>query len=78
MDYIRAYVRDVFGPKAGKNLRLLYGGSVVPDVVGGFLNVAGVDGFLVGGASLNYQQFAGIVDASRRWQRNGEGAEANE
>jgi len=70
IDYIRNYVRDVFGPKAGKSVRILYGGSVVPDVTGGFLNVPGVDGFLVGGASLNYQQFAGIVEATRRWQRN--------
>ena len=68
--YVRNYVNDVFGPKAAKNIRLLYGGSVVPDVVGGFLNESGVDGFLVGGASLNYHQFAGIVEATRRWQRD--------
>ncbi len=68
--YVRSYVNDIFGPKAAKNIRLLYGGSVVPDVVGGFLNESGVDGFLVGGASLNYHQFAGIVEAARRWQRD--------
>ncbi|HXY17873.1 MAG TPA: triose-phosphate isomerase [Candidatus Nitrosopolaris sp.] len=68
--YIRGYVNDVFGPKAAKNLRILYGGSVVPDVVGGFLNIPGVDGFLVGGASLNYHEFSSIVNAARRWQRD--------
>ena len=68
--YIRSYIQDVFGPKAGKNVRVLYGGSVVPDVSGGFLNIPGIDGFLVGGASLNYEQFTGIVEAARRWQRN--------
>jgi triosephosphate isomerase len=28
----------------------------------------GVDGLLVGGASLNYQEFSGIVDAAYRMQ----------
>lgn len=68
-DYIRGYVRDVFGPKATKNLRLLYGGSVVPEVITGFLDVPGVDGFLVGAASLNYHEFSSIVAAAHRWQR---------
>lgn len=70
--YIRKYIGDIFGPKAAQNIRILYGGSVVPDIIGGFLNIPGVDGFLVGGASLNYHSFAGIVDAARRWQRNNE------
>jgi triosephosphate isomerase len=73
-NYIRSYVKDVFGPKAAKNLRILYGGSVVPDVIHGFLDITGVDGFLVGGASLNYDSFANIISAARRWQRDkGEG-----
>ena len=69
IDYIRGYVRDVFGPKASKEVRILYGGSVTPEVVYGFLDVLGVDGFLVGGASLNYYSFANIVDAAYKWQR---------
>jgi triosephosphate isomerase (TIM) len=74
VNYIRSYVRDVFGPKAGKNVRVLYGASAEADIVSGFLDIDGVDGFLVGGASLNYHSFAAIVDAAQRWQRaNGEG-----
>jgi triosephosphate isomerase len=72
VDYIRSYVRDVFGPKQGEEVRILYGGSVVPDVVHGFLNVQGVDGFLVGGASLNYHSFSEIINATHRWQRDKE------
>lgn len=68
--YIRDYVNDVFGQSAAKEVRVLYGGSVVPDVIHGFLNTPGVDGFLVGGASLNYQEFSNIVDAAYRWQRD--------
>ena len=69
VEYIRNYVKDVFNEQASKELRVLYGGSTVPDVVSGFLDVPGVDGFLVGGASLNYHLFAEIVDNARRWQR---------
>jgi triosephosphate isomerase len=74
VEFIRNFVRDIFGPKAAKNVRILYGGSVVPDIISGFLDVPGVDGFLVGGASLNYHDFSGIVDAARRWQRQKEEA----
>lgn len=69
IDYIRGYVRDVFGPKASKQVRVLYGGSVIPEVIHGFLDVQGVDGFLVGGSSLNYHSFANIIDAAYKWQR---------
>lgn len=73
VDYIRNYIRGVFGPKAAKNLRVLYGGSTYAEIVTGVLNVPGIDGFLVGGASLNYHSFANIVATARRWQRNKEG-----
>lgn len=69
-DYIRSYVEGVFGPKAAAEIRVLYGGSVVPDVVHGFLDIKGIDGFLVGGASLNYESFSAIVAATNRWQRD--------
>jgi triosephosphate isomerase len=72
VDYIRRYIRDVFNEKASKAVRVLYGGSTVPEVVNGFLDVPGIDGFLVGGASLNYHLFSEIVAAARRWQRKGE------
>lgn len=69
INYIRSYVKDVFGEKAAEEIRILYGGSVVPDVIHGFLNIPGVDGFLVGGASLNYRSFTDIVESAHRWQR---------
>jgi triosephosphate isomerase len=75
VDYIRCYVKDVFGESAGKNVRILYGGSVVPDIIHGFLNIRGVNGFLVGGASLNYHSFADIINSARRWQREQEGGD---
>ena len=69
VDYIRHYVSDVFNKRAASSLRVLYGGSVTTDIVGSFLEEAGVDGFLVGGASLNYHEFSGIVVAANHFQR---------
>jgi len=72
VDYIRNYIAGVFNQKASKSIRVLYGGDVMPEVVAGILDVPGVNGFLVGHASLNYHDFAGIIDATRHWQRVGE------
>jgi triosephosphate isomerase len=71
--YIRDYVKGVFGPKAAKNVRVLYGGSTFPEMVTGMVSVPGVDGFLVGGASLNYQSFSNIIGLAHKWQRQKEG-----
>ncbi|MBX4191018.1 triose-phosphate isomerase [Candidatus Saccharibacteria bacterium] len=71
VDYIKRFLKDVFGDKAAKQVRILYGGSTIPEVVAGFLDVPGIDGFLVGGASLNYHSFSEIVASTWRWQRKG-------
>ena len=68
--YIRRYITDVFNESASEKVRLLYGGDVAPEVIHGLLAVPGVDGFLIGRSSLNYQTFADIVEAAHRWQRN--------
>jgi triosephosphate isomerase (TIM) len=73
VEYIRDYIKGVFGPKAAKNVRVLYGGSTFPEMVTGMINVPGVDGFLIGGASLNYHAFSSIVELARKWQRQKEG-----
>jgi triosephosphate isomerase len=44
---------------------VLYGGSVKPDNAGALLACADVDGLLVGGASLDYENLAAIDDAAR-------------
>jgi triosephosphate isomerase len=66
--YIRGYVSDVFGAKAESSLRVLYGSSVVAEVIHGFLDIPGLNGFLVGGASINYESFSGIVNSAHSWQ----------
>jgi triosephosphate isomerase len=62
--YVRMQVRELYGGAAAERMRILYGGSVNEHDAGGYLSVEGVDGALVGAASLNYHQFAGIVDVT--------------
>jgi triosephosphate isomerase len=61
--------KEIYGPKAAKNVRILYGGSVNEHIVSGYLEIPGCDGVLVGGASINYHQFAGIAESAYRLQR---------
>jgi len=57
---IRERVREVHGDAAADGLRILYGGSVKAANVGGIMEKADVDGCLVGGASLQVDEFGGI------------------
>lgn len=59
---IRDQVAHLFGRAAGRDVRILYGGSVNAKNAQVFLNTKGVDGLLVGGASLNANEFSQIVD----------------
>lgn len=64
--YIRHQVEQLYGPKAAAAVRVLYGGSVDENIVGGYLEIDGCDGALVGGASLNPYKFAGIIETAHR------------
>jgi triosephosphate isomerase len=61
-----AYIRDVLRMRgaAVDNVRVLYGGSVKPDNAAELLALPDVDGALVGGASLDANDFAAIVEAA--------------
>ena len=58
---IRTQVAYMFGREIGKRVRILYGGSVNLDNAPMFLGVKGIDGLLIGGASLIAPEFSGIV-----------------
>lgn len=62
--YIRFQIRELYGQKAAEAVRVLYGGSVNDSDATGYLEIPGVDGALVGAASLNYHQFPAIIDAA--------------
>lgn len=71
-DAIRNNIRQLYGKKTAENMRVLYGGSVSSSTAGSLLAVEGVDGLLVGGASLNYEEFSGIVEAAYRLNHKAE------
>lgn len=57
---VHAYIRKGLGA-AGATTPILYGGSVKPDNAGALLGKPDVDGFLIGGASLEPGTFAGVI-----------------
>ena len=61
--FVRALIKDK-APDAAPLARVLYGGSVTPDSAPELLALPDVDGALVGGASLDPDSFACIVDAA--------------
>lgn len=62
---IRKNIEALYGKKAAKKVRVLYGGSVDSNNAGDYLAAAGVDGLLVGGASLKAVGFSRIVSAAQ-------------
>lgn len=64
--YIRFQIKELYGQRAAETVRVLYGGSVDEQDARAYLELDGCDGVLVGAASLNYKQFAAIVDSAYR------------
>jgi triosephosphate isomerase len=60
---IRAELGKLLGKATAAGVRLLYGGSVKPSNAAELMNVANVDGALVGGASLKADEFLAIAKA---------------
>ena len=58
---IRARIAEVFGAGTAERVRILYGGSVKSTNIAGIMAKADVDGALIGGASLDPDDFVGIV-----------------
>ena len=62
--HIRVLLKRDLGAGPSMDVRILYGGSVKPENAAELLAVADVDGALVGGASLNAEDFWAIGAAS--------------
>ncbi|HEY0964979.1 MAG TPA: triose-phosphate isomerase [Candidatus Saccharimonadales bacterium] len=61
---IRRQVAHLFGKTAATELRVLYGGSISASNATGFMTLSDLDGFLVGGASLNAHEFTEVIKAA--------------
>ncbi len=57
---LRSDLSDTHGAEVGAAVRILYGGSVKAANVAGIMEKTDVDGCLVGGASLQAEEFGGI------------------
>jgi triosephosphate isomerase len=63
-EYIRPALSDLFGASNAQAVRVLYGGSVKGSIAGEFFQQPEIDGALVGGASLQVDDFIKIVQAA--------------
>ena len=60
--FIRKTLSEIHGESVASGIRILYGGSVKPDNVGALMEQPDIDGALVGGACLEAESFAKIVN----------------
>ena len=58
---LRGELAQILGPEAAERTRILYGGSVKSSNIASFMRQPDVDGALVGGASLDAEEFAKIA-----------------
>ncbi len=63
---IREVLAETYGKKVAENVPVLFGGSVNPSNAGAYLTVPGVNGLLIGGASLILSEFTDIIETAKR------------
>ena len=63
---IRKVLTETYGEKLAEKVPVLFGGSVNNSNAGAYLTVPGVDGLLIGGASLILSEFTGIMEVAKR------------
>jgi len=63
-DFIRKLLAQMYNERLAEEIRILYGGSVKPANAADLMPQQDVDGLLVGGASLNAEDFLAIIQAA--------------
>lgn len=63
---IRSQITHLYGKKAAEVIKVIYGGSVTSSSAADYLALDGIDGLLVGGASLEAHEFSKIVEAAHQ------------
>ncbi len=63
---IRDYLTETYGEKVAEKVPVLFGGSVKPSNAGAYLTIPGVNGLLIGGASLILSEFTDIIEVAKR------------
>ncbi len=63
---VRNTVREIYNDKIADGLRIQYGGSVKPGNMDEYMTQPNIDGALVGGASLQVDDFAALIEIAAR------------
>ncbi len=58
---MRKIISEIYNRSISQKFRLIYGGSVKSENASGYIKEAGVNGLLVGGASLDAKEFLAII-----------------
>ncbi len=61
---IRGTLAELYGEDVAQSIRIQYGGSVKPNNIDGFMAQPDIDGALVGGASLDADNFVPLIKAA--------------
>ncbi len=60
-NFLREHLADLLGEEVARVKRIVYGGSANPENAGTLIAESDIDGFLVGGASLDPEKFLAII-----------------
>ncbi len=63
---VRAILQELFPDLPVEKVRILYGGSVKSANTAQLINTPGIDGFLIGGASLDIDEYVKIAEISQK------------
>ena len=63
---IRRHISHLYGKKAAESVRVVYGGSITSINAADYLAIDGLDGLLVGAASLDAYQFKEIISKAHK------------
>lgn len=64
--YIRSVIRSIYGARVARSITIQYGGSMNADNAHELLAQPDIDGGLIGGASLNPEEFTKIIFAANQ------------
>lgn len=63
---IKQTIQDLYNKVTAEKIPVIYGGSVTPKNIKILSKIKNIKGFLIGGASLNYNNFAEMVNESSK------------
>ncbi len=65
--FIQKVLSDLYDREKAAKVRIIYGGSVNPENAEQLLKIGNVDGFLIGGASLEAKKFVSIIKTADKY-----------